>query len=311
MENSSYFMYFILSAYGEMGNIRYLFFSIIIIMYIMIVFANSLLIALIIVEKSLHEPMYFFMCSLFVNELYGSTSLFPLLLVNMLSDVHEISRFYCVLQIFCVHTYASIEFSNLAVMAYDRYVSICYPLRYNNIMTPTTVYILIAFIWLYSFGKFSVTLSLTMQLQLCGNRIDKVACDNYSIVRLACANTRTNNIYGLFTIILSLGLPVFLIIYSYAEILIICMKSSKQSRQKALSTCTPHLLSLVNFSFGSLFETLQSRFDMTHVPSVIRIILSIYFVMICPLFSPVIYGARTAKIKTAFKKLHTMKPFPE
>ncbi|XP_030633793.1 olfactory receptor 142-like [Chanos chanos] len=303
MENSSQPVLFKLVGYGEIGNIRYLYFSIMIVMYLIIICANSLLIGLVVFDKTLHEPMYYMMCSLFANEVYGGTSIYPSLLVNMLSDVHEISYFHCLLQIFCVHTYASTEFTNLAVMAFDRYVSICYPLQYVNIMSPTNAYILIAFIWLYSFGRFSVTFSMTVRLQLCGNLIDKVCCDNYSLVKLACEDTKVNNLYGIFTLVLSIGLPVVLILYSYGEILRICLRSSKQSRRKALNTCTPHIVSLLNFTMGSLFETIQSRFDMRHAPSVLRVLLSLYFFMICPLLNPLLYGVRTGKIKSALEGL--------
>ncbi|KAM9452924.1 LOW QUALITY PROTEIN: olfactory receptor 10H4-like [Salvelinus alpinus] len=217
------------------------------------VFTNTVLIVVICIERSLHEPMYLFLCSLFVNELYGSTALFPALMTHLVSDAHSVSTVYCYLQMFCMYTYThTIEFSNLAVMSYDRYLAICYPLQYNVVMTPNMVCILVCIIWLYSFVKFIITQSLTIRFKLCGNLIDKKYCDNYLVVKLACStsDTTVNNIYGLYSLVLSVAVPLITILFSYIKILTICLKSSIETRQKAFSTCTPHLASLLNFSFG-------------------------------------------------------------
>ncbi|KAM6970078.1 olfactory receptor 11A1-like [Aplochiton taeniatus] len=272
-------------------------------LYILIIFSNSFLIVVICKKRGLHEPMYIFLASLFVNELYGSTALFPLLMVQLLSDTHTISASYCFTQIFVLYTYGSVEFCNLAVMAYDRYLAICYPLYYKVIMTPNRVGVLICLIWLYSFLRFIISLSLTVQLQLCGNIVNSVFCNNYLVVKLACFNTSVNNIYGLCGLVLSVAVPLIPILFSYMAIFKVCLGASKETRQKAIATCTPHLASLLNFSFGCFFEILQTRFDMTHVPSVLRIALSLYFLICQPLFSPIVYGVRMSKIREVCKNV--------
>ncbi|XP_035290491.1 olfactory receptor 1496-like [Anguilla anguilla] len=302
MENSSQVTFFILAAYDDVGHMKYFYFSIIIVLYISIIVANSLLIIVIFVDRNLHEPMYLFVCNLSVNELYGSTALLPMLLVNLLSDVHEIQRDYCIFQIFCLYTYGSVEFCNLAVMAYDRYVSICHPLEYHRMMTLGKVCLYILCVWIYSFCKFVITLSLSVRLQLCGNVMNKVYCDNYLLVKLACSDTTLNNIFGLIMMFLSVTLPFVLILYSYAKILEICFKSSS-ARAKALNTCTPHLVSLANFSFGCFFELLSSRSTTAAIASPGRQILSVYFLVLPPFLNPIIYGVRTEKVRKAFKKL--------
>uniref|UniRef100_A0A8C4DPA3 Olfactory receptor n=1 Tax=Dicentrarchus labrax TaxID=13489 RepID=A0A8C4DPA3_DICLA len=273
-----------LFAYLNFGNLRYFYFMITAFIYIVIVVVNTSLIVIICMNRSLHEPMYIFLCSLFVNELYGSTGLFPMLLVQILSDIHTVSVPFCFLQIFCVYTYGSIEFCNLAIMSYDRYLAICCPLQYHTRMTIYKVGVFIAVIWLYSFVKFLITLSLNIRLTLCGNVINSLYCNNYLVVKLACSDTKVNNIYGLFGIVLTVLVPLLPILFSYMKILKICFSGSRQTRQKAVSTCTPHLVSLLNFSFGCFFE---SRFDMS---SVLRIILSLYFVILQPLLNPIMYG---------------------
>ncbi|XP_026170410.1 olfactory receptor 11A1-like [Mastacembelus armatus] len=303
MANFTRVSYFTLTAYFDTGRLKYLYFIIIMSLYVLIIFSNVLLIVVICVNKSLHEPMYMFLCSLFVNQLYGSTGLFPFLLVQILSDIHTVSVPFCFLQVFCLYTYGSVEFLNLAVMSYDRYLSICYPLQYNTRMTFTQVAKLLAITWLYPFAEVAVMTSLSASLHLCGNTINKVYCDNYPIVKLACFDTTVNNIYGIvYTVIIIIG-PLSLILYTYIKILKVCFSGSKQTRQKAVSTCTPHLASLLNFSFGTFFEIIQSRFNMSSMPNMMRIFLSLYFLTCQPLFNPVLYGLKLSKIHSLCKSL--------
>ncbi|XP_018560415.1 olfactory receptor 142-like [Lates calcarifer] len=303
MVNSTQTSYFTFNAYFDSSDLKYLCFVIVMLLYVLILCANVLLIVIICMNRSLHEPMYLFLCSLFVNELYGSTGLFPFLLLQILSDIHTVSVHFCFLQIFCVYSYGSVEFANLAIMSYDRYLAICYPLQYNTHMTSDKVAMLITLSWLSSFLAIVVMISLIVPLQLCGNIINKVYCDNYSIVKLACYDTTVNNIYGLIATCLTILCPVSLILYTYMKILKVCFSGSKQTRQKAVSTCTPHLASLINFSFGCFFEIIQSRFNMSSVPVVLRIFLSLYFITCQPLFSPVLYGLNLSNIRIICKSL--------
>ncbi|KAM6932407.1 olfactory receptor 11A1-like [Lycodopsis pacificus] len=303
MINSTYGSYFTLSAYFDTGVFKYLIFMIVMVLYMLIVGSNLLLIVVICMNRSLHEPMYLFLCSLFVNELFGSTGLFPFLLVQILSDIHTLSAPLCFLQIFCVYSYVCVEFLNLAVMSYDRYLAICCPLEYNTRMTFNKVAMLIAVTWLFPCFAIIVLLSLSAPLQLCGNIIDKVYCGNYSIVKLACSDTRVNNIYGLLYTVISIIVPLILIFFSYVRIFRVCSSGCKQTRQKAVSTCTPHLASLLNFSFGSCFQIIQSRFDISNVPNMLGIVLSLYFLTCQPFFTPVLYGLKMSKIRITCKRL--------
>ncbi|XP_031614858.2 olfactory receptor 10J5-like [Oreochromis aureus] len=303
MTNFTEDSYFILDAYFDAGPTKYLFFLLLLSLYSLIICANVLLIVVICVNRSLHEPMYMFLCSLFVNELYGSTGLFPFLLLQILSDVHTVSAPLCFLQIFCLYSYVGVEFLTLAIMSYDRYLAICCPLQYNTRMTSNTVSVLIAVSWIYALLLVAVTVSLSSPLQLCGNIINKVYCDNYAIVKLACSDTTLNNIYGLISTAFTAFVPLTLIFFTYMRILKVCFSGSKQTRQKAVSTCTPHLASLLNFSCSGCFEILQSRFNMNNLPNVLRILISLYWLICQPLFNPVLYGLKMSKIRDICKCL--------
>ncbi|XP_039899331.1 olfactory receptor 52E4-like [Simochromis diagramma] len=206
-------------------------------------------------------------------------------------------------KIFSLYSYVGVEFLTLAVMSYDRYLAICCPLQYNTRMTSSTVSVLIAVSWIYALLLVAVTVSLSSPLQLCGNIINKVYCDNYAIVKLACSDTTLNNIYGLISTAFTAFVPVTLIFFTYMRILKVCFSGSKQMRQKAVSTCTPHLASLLNFSCSGCFEILQSRFNMNNLPNVLRILISLYWLMCQPLFNPVLYGLKMSKIRDICKCL--------
>ncbi|XP_069029171.1 olfactory receptor-like protein DTMT [Embiotoca jacksoni] len=265
--------YFILSAYIHVGSLKYLYFLLTAALYLVIIVVNASLLVVICVNRSLHEPMYLFLCSLLVNELYGSSGLFPFLLLQILSDVHSVPAQFCFLQIYCLYTYAHVEFCNLAVMSYDRYVAICWPLQYNTHMTFKKTVIFIGVLWLYSFLKFLITFSLNVRLPLCGNTISSLYCHNYLVVKLACSDTKVNNIFGLFGTVLTVLVPLLPILFSYTKIL----------------------------------KILQSRFDLSDLSAVLRLLLSLYFLLIQPLLTPVIYGMQMSKIRNGYKSVFSCK----
>ncbi|XP_037533845.1 olfactory receptor 10AG1-like [Nematolebias whitei] len=298
--------YIVLYAYYDTGVLKYLFFSVVLFLYGLIICFNLVLIVVICVHRSLHEPMYMFLCSLFVNELYGSSGLFPFLLVQILSDVHTISLPLCFLQVFCLYSYGSVEFFTLAVMSYDRYVAICFPLQYNTLMTSNKTVRLIVVMWCYPFLTVMILVSVTASLQLCGNIINKIYCDNPSIIKLACFNITFNNVYGIVNAFFLIIFPAVLIFCTYMSIIRVCFFGSKHTRQKAVSTCTPHLISLFNFFFGCFLDLLISKLNMNGVPNVFQVIghSALAYLITCQtLLNPVIYGLKMSTIRTSCKSL--------
>uniref|UniRef100_A0A667WSV0 Olfactory receptor n=1 Tax=Myripristis murdjan TaxID=586833 RepID=A0A667WSV0_9TELE len=294
MENSTQVVSFVLTMYGNIGNFKYLYFILAMLFYIFVIFVNAVVIVVIYVDRNLHEPMYLILCGLLANEIYGSTSLLPCLMAQILSDTHEISVFYCYIQIFCIHTYASIEYAILTLMAYDRYVCICKPLHYNVIITKRKIQQVIVAIWICIFVEFGVLLSFTIRLKLCGNIIHKVFCSNHLVSQLSCSSNRemshiTDLVFGLVFFVV---IPTSFILFTYIKILAVCLNSSKETKQKAVSTCTPHLVALLNFGFGGFFDLITPNFDMTFVPHAVRVISCVYILICQPLLSPIMYGLK-------------------
>uniref|UniRef100_A0A3B4B914 Olfactory receptor n=1 Tax=Periophthalmus magnuspinnatus TaxID=409849 RepID=A0A3B4B914_9GOBI len=296
MSNVTNFTHFMLTAYLDLGMFRYLVFLLLLVLYIMTLSSNLLLISVIVLNRTLAQPMYLFLCSLFLSELYGSTMLFPMLLHHVIWQLHQISVSFCFLQIYCLHSYATIEYLNLAVLSYDRYIAICFPLQYHSHMNRNRMIKLIASTWLYGLLSVLQTLCITVSLKLCNNVIPKVYCDNYSVVRMACSDISILNIHGLVFSFVTIVIPFLFIIFTYICILRSCFLGSKSLQQKALSTCMPHLVTIINFTIGGSFELVQSRFNMGGTHLALRVFLSLYCISSQPLLSPLIYGFNISKV---------------
>ncbi|MBN3313441.1 O52D1 protein, partial [Atractosteus spatula] len=237
--------------------------------------------------------MYIFICNLSLNGVYGSTAFYPNILANLLSETPSISRTGCLTQIFFIFTYGSFEYSVLALMGYDRYCT----LMYSSIMTPCKMIQLLVFVYTYPICINLIHLILTIRLPLCGFILEKVYCDNWSVVRLSCSDVSVNSAFGYVVTVTVMCLPVTVIIYSYVRILAVCLRSTKEARAKALQTCTPHLLSFTNYSIAAFFEILQHRFDLSNMPHVVRTMMSIDPLLVPPLLNPIIYGAKLQEIR--------------
>ncbi|OCT56841.1 hypothetical protein XELAEV_18004371mg [Xenopus laevis] len=229
--------------------------------------------------------------------------------INLLKEVQTISYGACILQNFAVNTYGGSEMSILVVMAFDRYVSICHPLRYNSIMSLTTVFRLIGTAWLYPFILVSILVLLTVRLPLCGSVILKIYCDNWSVVRLSCIDTAVNNTYGMVCTVAMLVVMPILIVISYIAILRVCAKSSKDFRVKALQTCAPHLIALATFLVDVLFEIFLYRYSPTTLPHALRVFMSIHFLVVPPLLNPLIYGMKIRELRIKIIQLLQRQPF--
>ncbi|XP_064159068.1 olfactory receptor 52L1-like [Anguilla rostrata] len=303
MENVSAVTSFILTAYTELEDHRYLYFILLLVLYVLILLVNSGLIVVICIERGLHGPMYLFICNLAVNGVYGSTSLLPPMLGHLLSQNYEISRTFCLLQIFCLHSHASVDLNVLAVMGYDRYVAICHPLHYHQLMSHRKVCTLIALSWSHAHILFGLFFILTVQRTFCAAIIEKVFCANFELVKLSCFETSFQNRVGFVVAFLVIVPQLLMILFSYAQILRICLFASKESQAKAFQTCTPHLVAVINYSVGCFFEVTQSRFNMSHIPYKARIFLSLYYLIIPPLFNAIIYGISIQAIRAHIVKL--------
>lgn len=297
MDNASVLRTFTLSGINETINYRITIFSVTFLYYCVILFVNISLLVIIYLDENLHEPMYIFLCSFCINGLYGATGFYPRFLFDLLSSSHEISYEGCLLQAFVMYSFACCEMSILAVMAYDRYLAICEPLRYHSVMTRRRLAALVCSSWFMPLCFFSLGIFVTSTLKLCGSKIHKLFCVNWVIYELACSESDTlaNNVISHVTTLIYV-LHGFFIIWTYVHLAKTCTKSI-EDRVKFIQTCIPHLVSMIIFIFVVLFDLMFMRFGSKNLPRSLMNLIGIKFVILPPLVNPIIYGFKLQKIR--------------
>ncbi|XP_045910396.1 olfactory receptor 51L1-like [Micropterus dolomieu] len=312
MSNNSFTPgYFQLTLFTDSGPLRYLFFCLCLLIYMTIISANVVIILAVCLEKSLHQPMYMFLSCLCLNSLYGSAGFFPRFLMDILSDTHLISRASCFIQMYVIYTYASCEMTILSIMAYDRFVAICQPLHYHSKMTFRMVRHLLIFALLYPASAIGFIAYLTVRLPLCGNKLHRLFCSNWPVVRLSCVDTTLNNTVALFVLIITIFIPLLFVLYTYLQILLVCRRSSSEFRGKALQTCLPHMVTFVTYSFSVFCDLSLTRFDGDKLNPIITVVFSLEYLIIPPINNPLVYGLNLPQIKgVIFRclKIHKIGP---
>ncbi|KAM8975714.1 olfactory receptor 52K1-like [Pelodytes ibericus] len=266
--------------------------------YVTLVIGNLTLLLIIKIDRSLHDPMYMFLCMLSSIDLVLSSTTTPKLLAILWFHSQVIYFEACLTQMVFLHSFAIMESALLLAMAFDRYIAICYPLRYNSILTKH----LIINLGLLSVVRAAVLMVplpfLIKRLPFCeANVVHHSYCEHMAVVKLVCADTTFNNIYGLVVALFIVGLDLLFIICSYVLILHAVFKlSSKEARLKALGTCASHICAILVFYIPVVLSSVVHRFGHT-VPLHIHILLANFYLMLPPLINPIVYGMKTKQIR--------------
>ncbi|XP_012990280.2 putative gustatory receptor clone PTE03 [Esox lucius] len=264
--------------------------------YCFIVFCNMTVLATIALDRKLHKPMFILLFNMPINDLIGATALFPQLVVSILTQNRSISYPACFIQALLIHLYGVGSLTILTVMAYDRYIAICCPLRYNYIMSQKNVIKIIIVMWLLVITLTVVLLSLVTRFKICRTRIVDLNCNNPSLVKLICDDTRINNYYGIFLTAFVQGIPLIVVIFTYIHILLTCvMNKSSDAKSKAIQTCGTHLVVFLFLEFNSCFGLMAYRFE--KVSPSLRSAFGLSVIIFPPILNPLIYGLKTKEIR--------------
>ncbi|XP_008400094.1 olfactory receptor 2K2-like [Poecilia reticulata] len=271
--------------------------------YMVVLLGNGVVICVVMTDRNLHRPMFVMICHLVVCDLLGATAVLPSLMMHFLTGQRKISYLSAIIQGFCVHTYGVAMHTILGVMAIDRYVAVCEPLRYHSIMTSARLHSCCAVAWIFALVLIAVLFSFHVNLPYCSRIIQHVYCSNKSIMNLACTPPLISNIYGLFiTWFVSTGMFV-VIAYSYIRILRASFKQGRtvsSIRTKAFQTCASHFVVYVFYELATMIIIVNYRFPSTSQN--INKFLGILFVIISPAINPIIYGLVSKDLRSSIIK---------
>ncbi|KAM4045581.1 olfactory receptor 52E8-like [Anomaloglossus baeobatrachus] len=271
--------------------------------YITILTGNSILIYRICVERNLHSPMYILISVLFSVNISCTTSIMPKLLLGLSFNMNEITLAGCLIQMFYMYFMAIFESGVILSMALDRFVAICRPLRYNDIMTSQTLIYLVTIGMTRSSLFVSPMVILASYAQYCkSNVILNFVCENMGLLSLACGSTSTQEVVGLLVRIFITILDSGLLLLSYSSILYTAMKIiSGKARHKALHTCGMHLLVAMLLYTCALVSSVVYRMHSLISYDVQNLFTAIYL-MIPATINAFIYGLGVKEIRHCLMK---------
>ncbi|KAL1785772.1 olfactory receptor 142-like [Sigmodon hispidus] len=271
--------------------------------YLATVLGNGLIVVTVGISKILRSPMYFFLSSLSLVEICYSSTIVPKFITDLLAKIKTISLKGCLAQIFFSHFFGVVEVILLVVMAYDRYVAICKPLHYMNIMSPQVCHMLVAGSWLGGLIHSIIQILITIPLPFCGpNVIDHYFCDLQPLFKLACTDTFMEGVIVMVNSGLISIISLLILVTSYAIILINLRNHSAEGRRKALSTCASHITVVILFFGPGAFIYMRPSSTFT-----VDKLVAVFYTVITPMLNPIVYTLRNAEMKNAIGKIWSRK----
>ncbi|XP_077015191.1 olfactory receptor 9A4-like [Tamandua tetradactyla] len=301
MSNLSSATEFCILGFHGSPKLHHILFAIFFLFYSVTLMGNTVIIMIVCVDKRLQSPMYFFLGHLSFLEILITTIIVPMMLWGLLlPGIQKISLTACVTQLFLYLSVGTTEFVVMGVMAVDRYVAVCNPLRYNIIMNSHTCTCIMIVSWVFGFLSEIWPVYATFQFTYCkSNVLDHFFCERGQLLKLSCDDT-------LFTEFILFLMAVFIIIgsliptiVSYTYIISTILKiPSASGQRKAFSTCASHFTFVV-IGYGScLFLYVKPK--QTQAAEYNKIV-SLLLSVVTPFLNPFIFTLRNDKVKEALR----------
>ena len=293
---------FVLEGFEGGPQTQALLFTLFLALYMMAIQGNLTMIVLITLDAHLHSPMYFFLKNLSFLDLCYSSVITPNTLANILSSSKVITFAGCTTQLFFFSLMCTTQGLLLAVMAYDRFMAICSPLRYPISMRPSVCARLV--LGSYCGGCLNSILqtSFTFSLPFCSsNHIDHFFCDVPPMIEIACADTTLNELvmFGICGLIIVGTTLVVLTSYGYITGTILRMRSGG-GRHKLFSTCGSHMTALSLF-YGTVFVMYAQPGAVESMEQ--GKVVSVFYTLVIPMLNPLIYSLRNKDVQDALWRL--------
>lgn len=302
MTNQTQMMEFLLMRFTENWMLLRLHAVLFSLIYLAAVLMNLVIILLTILDHRLHMAMYFFLRHLSFLDLCLISATVPKSILNSVTSTDSISFLGCVLQLFLVVLLAGSEIGILTAMSYDRYAAICRPLHYEAVMSRGLCVQLMALSWLNGGALGLLYTAGTFSLNFCGfNEIHQFFCDVPALLKLTCSKE-----HGIISVSVTIGVCyafscLVCIVVSYVYIFSAVLRISPRQRQsKAFSNCVPHLIVVTVFLVTGAVAYLKPGSD---APSILDLLVSVFYSVAPPILNPVIYCLRNKDIKSALSKV--------
>uniref|UniRef100_A0A8D0KMR7 G-protein coupled receptors family 1 profile domain-containing protein n=1 Tax=Salvator merianae TaxID=96440 RepID=A0A8D0KMR7_SALMN len=307
MSNQTTMKDFLLLAFSDTRELQISqFFVLHYVMFLVIYFTalvgNVLIMTVVILDHQLHSPMYFFLFNLALLDVSYISTTVPKSIEVSLTNNKLISYVGCVTQIFLVLSFAGEELVLLTIMAYDRYIAICHPLRYRLIMSWEACIQIATASWASTLLNAMLHTAFIFRLNFCGQYIiGQFFCDIPQLQKISCSDTRVNQVL-IFVFGLSVdSFCITLIIVSYGYIFSTVMKiPSDEGRCKAFSTCTPHLTVFSLFIITAVFSYVKPK---SLSSPTIELLSGVLYTVLPPVLNPIIYSLRNKVIRRAIGKI--------
>ncbi|XP_047652842.1 olfactory receptor 2M3-like [Phacochoerus africanus] len=277
-------------------------FSLVLGIFTVALLANTVMVLLIYLDRRLHTPMYCLLSQLSLMDLMLICTTVPKMACNYLSGRKSISVAGCETQIFLYVSLLGAECFLLAVMAYDRYAAICYPLQYPQLMNWNVCGLLAASSWILGVFDGIVDVAATLSFSYCGSReISQFFCDVPALLRLSCTDTSTFETLIFICCVVMLLFPLSLIIISYTRVITTVIRmSSGEGRHKAFTTCSSHLVVVGMYYGAAMF--IYMRPTSNRSPAQDKMV-STFYTILTPMLNPLIYSLRNKDVAKAFREV--------
>ncbi|XP_051011772.1 olfactory receptor 149 [Acomys russatus] len=296
MKNLSVVTQFLLLGIPHTEGMETMLFVLFLSFYIFMLVGNLLILLAIISSTRLHTPMYFFLCELSMCDIFFPSVSSPKMLFYLSGNSRAISYAGCVCQLFFYHFLGGTECFLYTVMAYDRFVAICYPLRYSVIISHRVCAILAMGTSVLGCIHSTFLTTLTFQLPYCGPKeVDYYFCDIPVVMKLACADTSSLELVGFISVGLMPLSCFFIILTSYGCILrSILQIRSTEGRHRAFSTCSAHLAAILLFYMPVIFIYLRPT-PKPWLDATVQVLNN----LVTPMLNPLIYSLRNKEVKSS------------
>ncbi|XP_005361732.1 olfactory receptor 6B2-like [Microtus ochrogaster] len=300
-ENITKVSMFILLGFPTAPRLQYLLFLLFLLAYLFVLVENLAIILTVWSSASLHRPMYYFLGSLSFLEIWYVSDIIPKMLDGFLLQRKHISFTGCMTQLYFFISLVCSECVLLASMAYDRYVAICHPLRYQVIMTTGLCVQLMAFSFASAFTVSVIKVYFISSATFCGsNVLNHFFCDISPILKLACTDFSTAELVDFILAFIILVFPLIATILSYGHITLAVLRiPSATGRWRAFSTCASHLTVVTFFYMAMLFICVRPQAIDTRSSN--KLISAVYTVL-TPILNPLIYCLRNKEFKDALRR---------